>query len=98
MSCGNGYDFVQFQLANLHFICFTHPRVLVCHFALDIDPIKVWYPVRTALGAACLLRRMADAYERVDPLTCDEMRKNADFFEVHPVLIFHSFCRSLQHS
>jgi hypothetical protein len=46
---------------------------------------RVYYPVRTSLAAAYLLRQMAEAYENIDPMTADDMRANADFFEEQAV-------------
>jgi len=62
----------------------------VLHNRKDLAKVmwdRVWFPVRTALGATCLLRKMADAYERVDPMTANSMRENADFFEEQAVLV-----------
>jgi hypothetical protein len=42
---------------------------------------SVWYPVRTAISAACLLRNMGERYMNVDPLSAAEMIENADYFE-----------------
>ena len=42
---------------------------------------SVWYPVRTAISAACLLRNMGERYINVDPLKAAEISENADYFE-----------------
>lgn len=48
---------------------------------------QVPYPVRTALAAAHLLRQMANKYENIDPMTADDMRTNADYFEEESIVV-----------
>ena len=61
-----------------------HLLRLISHNRQELSKVmweRVPYPVRTSLAAAHLLRRMASEYENVDPMTADDMRANADYFE-----------------